>query len=136
MTFREGRELGASVELVAARAEGLEDREGGRRSVEACEGGGLRELGFFGRGRRTLARGGGGTRRLEDVRLVEVVFGGALRVGGGIIPLSFGDIFWASVATGDPVLGETAERSCLTWTVSSMFPEPFPSSRATVGTVA
>lgn len=68
ITFREGREAGGRVEVVAARAgRRVEEDRGGARRVEARDRGGAREeeLLSLGRGRRALGRGGGGGIRRE-----------------------------------------------------------------------
>ena len=63
MIFLKGRVGGARVEEVTADKDVLpraDDLGGGPRSVEASEGGGLRELDSFGSGRRALGRVDGG----------------------------------------------------------------------------
>ena len=52
--------MGGRVEIEAERG-----REGGVRRAEAAEGGGLRVLGFLGRGRRAVGVVVGGMRREE-----------------------------------------------------------------------
>ena len=71
MTFLEGRAEGARVEEVAAKEENLpvvKDFGGGPRSVEASDGGGLREFPNFGSGRSALGRvEGGGISWLAEI---------------------------------------------------------------------
>ena len=68
MTFLEGRDEAGRMDDVAAGLDakvGPRDLAGGARSVEAREGGVLRVLESFGRGRRAVGRGGGGIKREE-----------------------------------------------------------------------
>lgn len=68
-TFFDGRAEGARVDEETARLVGFEaptQRDGGMRRLEAVDGGGLRELGFFGSGRSLLDGDIEGARRLEE----------------------------------------------------------------------